>query len=87
MKSLIRFVVSLLMPIFLIAGGGVIAGWGHTNEWDWLAYRGFGMIGGGILWGLAWFGSAKVDGKASAVQDPPKPAGHEQCLPPDFCPV
>lgn len=55
MKSLIRFFVSLLMPVFLIAGGGVIAGWGLTNEWDWLAYAGFGMIGGGILWGLAWF--------------------------------
>lgn len=56
MKSVIRFIVSLLMPIILIGGGGMLMGWGITNEWDYVAWAGIGMIGAGIVWGLIlWF--------------------------------
>ncbi len=52
MKSFVRFIVSLLMPIILIAGGGMLTGWGITNEWDYVAWAGIGMLAAGIIWGL-----------------------------------
>ena len=52
MKSAIRFIVTLLMPVILVAGGGALMGWGITNEWDYVAWAGIGMIAGGIIWGL-----------------------------------
>ncbi len=56
MKSFVRFIVSLLMPIILIAGGGMLMGWGITNEWDYVAWAGIGMLAAGIIWGLIlWF--------------------------------
>ena len=52
MKRLIGFIGTLLMPIILIAGGGMLAGLGATNDWEFVIYAGFAMIGAGILWGL-----------------------------------
>ena len=52
MKRLIGFIVTLLMPIILIAGGGLLAGLGATSDWEFVIYAGFAMIGAGILWGL-----------------------------------
>jgi hypothetical protein len=40
------------MPVILVAGGGALMGWGITNEWDYVAWAGIGMIAGGIIWGL-----------------------------------
>lgn len=55
MKRLISFVVTLLMPIILIAGGGSIIGLGLNNDWDMIAWAGLAMVVGGILWGLFLF--------------------------------
>lgn len=55
MKRLISFIVTLLMPLFLIGGGGAISGWGLTNDWDILVWIGLGMIVAGVLWGLVLF--------------------------------
>ena len=52
MRRLAAFIKSLLMPIILIVGGAAIGGWGVTNEWDIVAYIGFGMMGAGVLWGF-----------------------------------
>ncbi len=52
MKSVIRFIVSLFMPVILVAGGGMVMGWGITNEWDYVAWAGIGMLAAGIIWGL-----------------------------------
>lgn len=55
MKRLIGFVVTLLMPLVLIGGGGALVGVGVTNEWPILAWAGLAMIAGGVLWGLFLF--------------------------------
>lgn len=55
MKRLISFLVTLLMPIILIGGGGALGGWGVTNDWPLLAWAGLAMIAGGVLWGLFLF--------------------------------
>lgn len=52
MRRLIGFVVTLFMPVILIGGGGALTGWGLTNGWDILAWAGFAMVVGGVLWGL-----------------------------------
>ncbi len=51
-KQVIRSVVGLLMPIFLIAGGGAMTGWGLDNEWSYVAWAGIGLVVAGIIWGL-----------------------------------
>lgn len=55
MKNLVRFLVTLFMPILLIVAGGAIVGLGARYNMEILFYVGFGMIGAGILWGLAMF--------------------------------
>lgn len=63
MRRLIAFVLTLLMPIMLIAGGGTLAGWGMTNNWDWLVWAGLSMIAVGVLWGIAlflWAGNGSI---------------------------
>ncbi|MEL6685782.1 MAG: hypothetical protein AAFN63_00820 [Pseudomonadota bacterium] len=55
MRRLITFVMTLIMPIILIGGGGAVLGWGVTNEWDIVGWIGAGMIGAGVLWGLFLF--------------------------------
>ena len=55
MKSLIRFLVSLFMPIVLIAGGGTLAGWGINLPSQTVIYTGLALIGAGIIWGLFLF--------------------------------
>ena len=55
MKRLIAFVMTLIMPIILIGGGGAILGRGVTNEWSTVGWIGAGMIGAGVLWGLFLF--------------------------------
>ena len=63
MRRLIAFVLTLLMPIILIAGGGTLAGWGMTNNWDWMVWAGLAMIAIGILWGVAlflWAGNGSI---------------------------
>ncbi|WP_342070826.1 hypothetical protein [Yoonia algicola] len=52
MKSAIRFIIGLLMPIILIGSGGAMFGWGLENDWDYIAWAGIGLIGAGIIWGL-----------------------------------
>jgi len=52
MKAVIRFIVSLLMPVILIAGGGMLTGWGVTNSWQFVVWAGVGMVVAGIVWGL-----------------------------------
>lgn len=52
MTRLIRFLVGLLMPIILIGGGGMLTGWGLTNNWLMMTYAGLAMVGAGIVWGL-----------------------------------
>jgi len=63
MRRLIAFVLTLLMPIILIASGGTLAGWGMTNNWDWMVWAGLAMIAVGILWGVAlflWAGNGSI---------------------------
>jgi hypothetical protein len=55
MKSVIRFIVGLLMPIILIGIGGGIGGLGVVNEWPVLAFIGLAFIGAGVLWGIFIF--------------------------------
>ena len=55
MRRLVTFVMTLLMPLILIGGGGAVAGLGITNEWEWLAWVGLGMIVAGVAWGLFLF--------------------------------
>ena len=55
MKRLIAFVITLIMPIILVAGGGSVIGWGITNEWEMVAWAGLAMVVVGLLWGLLLF--------------------------------
>ncbi|KQI72265.1 hypothetical protein AN191_09070 [Loktanella sp. 5RATIMAR09] len=55
MRRLISFVVTLLMPLVLIGGGGALTGWGITNEWATVAWIGAAMVVAGVLWGLFLF--------------------------------
>lgn len=55
MKRLIAFVMTLLMPIILIVGGGAVTGWGLTNDWEVVVWIGLGMIGAGLAWGFFLF--------------------------------
>ena len=55
MRRLISFIVTLLMPLVLIGGGGALTGWGLTNDLDIMVWIGLGMIAAGILWGLFLF--------------------------------
>ncbi|MEM9785904.1 MAG: hypothetical protein AAF801_05345 [Pseudomonadota bacterium] len=52
MRSLIRFIVGLLMPVILIGAGGMVVGLGVNNNWELLIYGGFAMIGAGLIWWL-----------------------------------
>lgn len=52
MRALIRFLVSLFMPVILIGGGGAIIGWGLNNTWPILTYAGLAMVAAGLIWGL-----------------------------------
>jgi len=63
MRRLIAFVLTLLIPIILIAGGGALTGWGATNDWDWLVWAGLSMIAVGVLWGIVlflWAGNGSI---------------------------
>ena len=51
-KQVIRFIIGLLMPIILIASGGVTTGWGIENDWDYVAWAGVAFVVAGIIWGL-----------------------------------
>ena len=55
LQRLISFILTLLMPLILIGGGGALTGWGLTNDWDILVWIGLGMIAAGVLWGLFLF--------------------------------
>lgn len=55
MRRLIGFIVTLLMPILLIGGGGALAGWGLDNDINMLVYIGLAMIAAGLVWGLVIF--------------------------------
>ncbi len=55
MKRLVRFLVGLLMPFFLIIGGGTMFGWGMDNDWPIITWIGVSMVAAGILWGLFLF--------------------------------
>jgi hypothetical protein len=55
MRRLISFLVTLLMPLILIGGGGALTGWGITNEWATVAWIGAAMVVAGVLWGLFLF--------------------------------
>ncbi|MDX8351585.1 hypothetical protein [Cognatiyoonia sp. IB215182] len=52
MAALIRFFLSLFMPVILIGGGGALVGWGLNNTWSIMIYAGLAMIAAGVLWGL-----------------------------------
>jgi len=55
MKSVLRFIVWLLMPLVLIALGAGSLGIGATNDLEVFIYAGFALIGAGILWGVLIF--------------------------------
>ncbi|MEO0872109.1 MAG: hypothetical protein AAFY19_09155 [Pseudomonadota bacterium] len=55
MRSLIRFVLGLIMPIVLLAAGAGMAGLGLDREWNWLVWAGLIVAGAGIVWGLFLF--------------------------------
>ena len=55
MRRLISFVITLLMPVILVGGGGALTGWGLTNEWDMIVWVGAAMVVAGVLWGLFLF--------------------------------
>ena len=55
MRRLISFVVTLLMPLILIVGGGALTGWGITNDWNMVVWIGAAMVVAGVLWGLFLF--------------------------------
>ncbi len=52
MKRLISFIISLVMPIILIGGGGMVIGLGVNNNSSVITYAGMALIGAGLLWGL-----------------------------------
>jgi hypothetical protein len=54
-KKLIGFVLTLLMPIILIALGGAVAGLGLNNDWEYVSYAGLGLVGAGLIWGFFLF--------------------------------
>ncbi|HEV8034118.1 hypothetical protein [Yoonia sp.] len=55
MRRLISFIVTLLMPLILIGGGGALTGWGITNDWATVAWIGAAMVVAGVVWGLFLF--------------------------------
>lgn len=58
MKDLARFLVGLLMPFVLIAGGGTLVGWAVSIEVTFLIWIGLAMIAAGVLWGFLLFAVA-----------------------------
>lgn len=55
MRQLARFLVGLFMPVFLIIGGGALAGVGINNSWAIIGWIGVAMVIAGIIWGLFLF--------------------------------
>ena len=55
LSGFFRFVVSLLMPVVLIFGGGGLAVFGIEQDWSWLVWLGLIVVGAGILWGVIIF--------------------------------
>ena len=61
MKSVVRFLVGLFMPLILIVCGAALTGLGATYDWEIMIYAGFATIGAGIVWGIflfLWAGGA-----------------------------
>ena len=54
-KSLLKFLLSLFMPVILIGGGGTLAVFGIEREWSWLVWFGLIVVGAGIVWGLVLY--------------------------------
>lgn len=54
-KSLLKFLLSLFMPVILIGGGGTLAVFGIEQEWSWLVWFGLIVVGAGIVWGLVLY--------------------------------
>ena len=55
LKGLLKFLLSLFMPVIVIAAGAGLAGLGLQQEWVWLVWAGLIVIGAGIVWGvLLW---------------------------------
>ena len=52
MAWFLKFIISLLAPVALVAGGGAIAGWGLTNEYEWAMWIGGALFAAGVIWGL-----------------------------------
>jgi len=52
MKSVLRFLLGLFMPIILIGLGAGVLGLGATYDIEVLIIAGFAVIGAGILWGV-----------------------------------
>ena len=52
MKDIARFLVGLLMPLILIAGGAGLIGIGMTYEIVILVWVGLALIAAGLLWGM-----------------------------------
>lgn len=55
LKGLLKFLLSLFMPVILIGGGGTLAVFGIEQEWSWLVWFGLIVVGAGIVWGLFIF--------------------------------
>lgn len=51
-KGLLRILLTLFMPVILIAAGGGLAVFGIEREWTWLVWFGLIIVGAGIVWGL-----------------------------------
>ncbi|MEO0816110.1 MAG: hypothetical protein AAFX86_02270 [Pseudomonadota bacterium] len=55
MRTLVRILIGLLMPVVLIAGGGGVMGVAMEYEWMILFWVGLAMVGAGLVWGLFIF--------------------------------
>ncbi|MEM7060404.1 MAG: hypothetical protein AAF557_22725 [Pseudomonadota bacterium] len=51
MHSIIRFLIVILAPIGLIAGGAAIFGYAMDNEYRTLVWIGAGLFVAGLVWG------------------------------------
>ncbi|MEO0467388.1 MAG: hypothetical protein AAF216_12675 [Pseudomonadota bacterium] len=55
LKGVLKFLLSLFMPVILIAAGGGLAVLGIEQEWNWLFWFGLIVFGAGIVWGAILF--------------------------------
>lgn len=55
LKSVLRILVVILMPVALVFGGGALAGLGISNDLGFLVWGGLALVGAGIIWGVVLY--------------------------------